>query len=95
MKIEDYINLAKNKKEINGVSLIKNEVLNSRDTTCPEGYVKSVRWTFSDGTIILFDDETDYKPGWRGHNRSWKFEVVGSRVSYNSLVGVVSKRGHA
>ena len=93
MKIEDYIKLAKSTAEINGVSLIENEVLNSRNTNSPKGYVKSVRWTFSDGTVIVFDDETDYEPGWRGHNRSWKFEVIGNNVSHDSAVGVISKRG--
>jgi hypothetical protein len=93
MKIEEYINLAKSEKEIDGISLIKNEVLNSRNTICPKGHVESTRWTFSDGTVILFDDETDDEPGWRGHNRSWKFEVIGDKVSYDSAVGVISKRG--
>ena len=100
MKIEDYINLGKteSKKEIDGVSLIKSEVLEYKETTykdptMPEGYQKSVRWFFSDGSVIVFDDETDTEPGWKAHNRCWKFEVIGSRVSCDSSVGIISKRG--
>ena len=89
MKIEEYIKLAQDKKEVNGVSVVKNEVLDSQPN--PFGYEKSIRWTFSDGTVIIFDDETDNVPGFRLRNRSWKFEIIGSQVSCDSSVGVTSK----
>ena len=95
MKIEQYIEIAKTKQDIEGVSLEKSETLERRNTTMPEGYIEAVQWFFSDGTVIRFDNTTDTEPGWKGHDRHWRFEIIGHKVSDDSNVGLLSKRGNA
>lgn len=91
MKIEDYIKIAEAEKQIDGVSLLKTERLEYKTKTMPDGYQELVRWSFSDGTVVHFENQTDTEPGWRGHCRYWRFEVIGQKVSNDSSVGLVDK----
>jgi hypothetical protein len=94
MKIEDYIDIANRQQEIDGVSLVRTENLQGLDKTAPQGYETIVRWHFSDGSVIHFHDETDTEPGWRGHNRCWKFESIGDKVSKDAPKEKTSKAGN-
>lgn len=95
MKIEEYIKIAETNKEIDGVSLVNTERLEYKQTTQPEGYKEVVRWSFSDGTVIHFENQTDTEAGWKGHDRCWRFESTGEKVSKDSSSEVISKRGWA
>jgi hypothetical protein len=95
MKIEEYIKIAESDKEIDGVFVVNTETLESKLTTQPEGFKKIVRWSFSDGTVVCFENQTDTEHGWKGHDRCWRFESAGEKVSDDSSSEVVSKAGWA
>lgn len=94
MQIPDYIQLAQDKQESNSIYLVDTEILKEEWKIAPEGYRKVVRWSFSDGTIIRFSDETDTEAGWKAHERRWEVEIKGTNVSPDAdLKGVFSQKG--
>lgn len=95
MKIKEYIEIAETNTEIGGVSLVNTEILEHKQTSQPGGYKEVIRWSFSDGTVIRFENQTDTEVGWKGHDRCWRFELTGEKVSEDSSSEVISKRGWA
>lgn len=91
MIIEQYIEIAEKKYEIDGISLVNTEVLENLSRTAPEGYYRVIRWSFSDGTVIRFEDDADTETSWKSRHRTWKFEVKGNQVSQESRNEVVDK----
>jgi hypothetical protein len=94
MTLEDFVEIVRQDKPKNDVSLVGEVTLSYEATVMPEGYQKLKRWLFSDGTVIDFDDNTDTETSWKGHDRKWTFRIKGNAASEDADNSITSKRGN-